>query len=82
MAALNEVDPATGPFNIYNYYDNCGGGNQMMTWKQHMEEGREPNPTFARPIRRTLSATPAHGGEAYACGTGAAAVAWANTAEV
>ena len=26
---LNQFSEAVGPFNIYNFYDNCGGANQM-----------------------------------------------------
>lgn len=77
-ALLNQVDPETGPFNIYNYYDNCGTGNQLLTWEAHLREGARPNPTLASPIRRTFAAPAEKGGEEYSCGTGAAAVAWGN----
>lgn len=82
-AALNLISPETGPFNIYNYYDNCGSGNQHMTWQAHLAAGAQPNPTQAPPIRRTFTAVPpSQGGMAYACGTGPAAEAWANNPAV
>jgi len=79
--ALAQVDKQTGPFDIYNYYDNCGNGNSELSWSQHMEAGAQPNPTLATPIRRTFT-KPAHGGESYMCGTGVAAVTWANREDV
>ena len=79
--ALARVDQETGPFDIYNYYDNCGTGNSGLSWKQHMATGDLPNPSLAPPIRRTFS-KPNKGGESYMCGTGEAAVTWANRADV
>ena len=65
---INEANAAAGRFNIYNFYDNCGDGNQegVGTMLEHAQR----------------LADPSTGGQSYPCGTGKAATVWANMPEV
>ena len=80
-ALISKADAAVGPFNIYNFYDNCGGGNQLNA-------GAGDNPqvatilSHAARFRDGQDAPPSSGGQEYPCGTGRAATIWANTPEV
>ena len=66
---ISAAHDAIGDFNIYNFYDNCGDGNQassaLSSGTQHRARLNAPGP------RHT-------GGQSYACGTGRATTAWAN----
>ena len=65
---INEANAAAGRFNIYNFYDNCGDGNQdgVGTMLEHAQRLGDPST----------------GGQSYPCGTGKAATVWANMPEV
>mmetsp|Transcript_78557 Transcript_78557/g.156175 ORF Transcript_78557/g.156175 Transcript_78557/m.156175 type:complete len:510 (-) Transcript_78557:336-1865(-) len=83
---LGEADAAIGPFNIYNFYDNCGAGNAQQAGTGVPTNGAERHDqltgvaTLLQHARRY--GNPSSGGEEYPCGTGKAATIWANTPEV
>ena len=66
---ISSAHDAIGSFNIYDFYDNCGDGNQAgaaLSGAQHRARLNGP-------------AVPRHtGGQSYGCGTGKAATVWAN----
>lgn len=70
--ALAEFDRAVGSFNIYNFMDNCGSGNQV---RGQLMEGSAYRTLLNDPLRPT-------GGQVYPCGTGEAAHVWCNRPEV
>ena len=74
---LEQVSTAVGEFNIYNFYDNCGPGNQVSVGTYKDEASAVG--TFSE-LRERFS-KPSSGGQAYPCGTGAAAAAWCNNDE-
>lgn len=85
---IQQADEAIGQFNIYNFYDNCGDGNQLSASPQVgtlLEHARRYG---GRGVGRgggggaSGDALPSTGGQEYPCGTGKAAAAWANTPAV
>jgi len=83
-ALLNEASDAIGRFNIYNFYDDCGDGNQAPSRTQATSGTTDRTlATFAEHRARLRSDDAPHtGGETYPCGTGKAATAWCNTPSV
>ena len=79
-ALIAEADKAIGPFNIYNFYDNCGGGNQQAEAAPQLASLLEHRRRLGdAPASSSPSSSPSSGGQEYPCGTGKAATAWANT---
>ena len=74
---IGQADAAIGEFNIYNFYDNCGGGNQGADAR-----GRQLGSLAALRARYGGDDLPAHGGQEYPCGTGKAATTWCNNEAV
>jgi carboxypeptidase C (cathepsin A) len=92
---LSDFSRATGPFNIYNYLDNCGSGNQIefAVGADGASESSNPNVGTFNELRERFSGgaafgsstSPAHratGGQTYPCGTGHATTIWCNNAAV
>ena len=82
-ALLDEASDAIGSFNIYNFYDNCGGGNQQSAAAGSPQVGtvREHRARLGDDANDS-GLLPHSGGQEYPCGTGDAAVTWCNTPAV
>ena len=76
-ALLQKYSAAVGLFNIYNFYDNCGSGNQVVDAAGAVGRGGSGAAGTFSELRERFS-RPASGGQVYPCGTGAAAAAWCN----
>ena len=77
---IDAVMSAMGSFNIYNFYDNCGSGNQIEAHRRL--DALDFDALNQSPLPSTDNPKPHTGGEVYPCGTEAAAAAWANNAAV
>ena len=88
-ALLNNASAAIGDFNIYNFVDNCGDGNQEATGVSSAGARRPQIGSFLDHRARFGAAAdgasegvPHEGGQEYPCGTGTAATRWCNIPSV
>ena len=62
---------------IYNFFDNCGPGNQA-TLDASASSSTEGNFATFSELRARFADGPANGGQSYPCGTGHATTTWCN----